>query len=131
MSSNMITNPPIGTEGWTSVEEQKSILTSIKASDCTSGETTSSQGNFNLLKITLKIAPAQELMTIFQIPKLFSGLIIGLSVALAFFILCFIAMVVLAAHLYHQRKNKEPKEDDERKNSTRHYYAENYYDSIK
>ena len=130
MSSNMITNPPIGTEGWTSVEEQKSILTSIKASDCTSGETTSSKGNFNLLKITLKIAPAQEVMTIFQIPKLFSGLIIGLSVALAFSICSSIALAVLAAHLYHQRKNKEPREDNKKESSVRHYYAENYYDSV-
>ena len=130
MSSNMITNPPIGTEGWTSVEEQKSILTSIKASDCTSGETTSSKGNFNLLKITLKIAPAQEVMTIFQIPKLFSGLIIGLSVALAFSICSSIALAVLAAHLYHQRNNTEPREDNKKESSVRHYYAENYYDSV-
>ena len=84
--------------------------------------------------------PAQEVMTIFQIPKwpitfLFPGLIIGLSVSLAFFICGFIALAVLAAHLYHQLKNKdkEARDDDGRKSSTstRHYYAENYYDSIK
>ena len=61
---------------------------------------------------------------------LFPGLIIGMSVALAFFICSCIALVAFAAHLYSQLKNQEPREEKKRK-SIPDCYAENYYDSIK
>ena len=63
---------------------------------------------------------------------LITGLVIGLSVSLAFFICGCIALAVLAAHLYRQLKNrdKEPIEDNKKESSIRYYYAENYYDSV-
>ena len=83
--------------------------------------------------LTVAVETLPEVATFFCIGQqfwLFSGLIIGLSVALAFSICSSIALAVLAAHLYHQRNNTEPREDNKKESSVRHYYAENYYDSV-
>ena len=66
-------------------------------------------------------------------PDLISGLIIGMSVALAISSSCCIGFAVLAAYLKHQLKNKNKKisEDKKRKSCHPDYYVDDYYVSIK